>query len=66
MSRLPEFKQMSKKVKEDLVRRFRPEFCPNCGRGKEDIKVAELISSLPCWNVDCPYCGAIYSVRITT
>lgn len=65
---LPRFGGMSIKVKEELARRFRPEYCPNCGRPAAEytgVKVEELISSVPCWNIACGFCGVEYSVRIT-
>ena len=68
MSKIPDFGPgMSKAVKEQLTARFKPEFCPNCGRSNQDghdIKIEELISSVPCWNVSCRMCGASYQLRM--
>jgi len=70
MNHLPEFEQMSKQVKEELTRRFRPDFCPNCGREitswTSGLNVQEIISSVPCWNIGCQFCGVEYQVRIVT
>lgn len=67
---LPEFKQMSKAVKDDLTSRFKPECCPKCRREAAyfttRLNIQEVISSVPNWNINCQFCGVEYQVRIVS